>query len=95
MILRNGKFSGKILRKIFYGKFSTSHHYYQVISAPVSYSGDAGFVLGLETGYRDCAQSLQQIPGEYHELCTTDSLHTISNQSGVFIDFPVFQCYIV
>jgi hypothetical protein len=27
MILRNGKFSGKILRKIFYGKLSTSHHY--------------------------------------------------------------------
>jgi hypothetical protein len=27
MILRNGKFSGKILREIFYGKFSTSHHY--------------------------------------------------------------------
>jgi hypothetical protein len=32
MILRNGKFSGKILRKIFRtGKFSTSHHYPQVI----------------------------------------------------------------
>jgi hypothetical protein len=30
MILRNGKFSGKILRKIFrMGKFSTSHHYPQ------------------------------------------------------------------
>jgi hypothetical protein len=28
MISRNGKFSGKILRKIFRtGKFSTSHHY--------------------------------------------------------------------
>jgi hypothetical protein len=35
MILRNGKFSGKIMRKMFWkifrtGKFSTSHHYIHV-----------------------------------------------------------------
>jgi hypothetical protein len=33
--LRNGNFSGKIMRKIFRtGKFSTSHHYLCVIKIP-------------------------------------------------------------